>query len=260
MENVIKEFMRVEPKSSGDGDGYGYGDGSGSGDGDGYGSGSGSGYGYGDGSGSGDGDGYGYGDGSGSGYGYGDGSGSGYGYGSGSIQSKAAKVETPIDYNKGFLDKKIASFKTFNKKPVYYIDNIPCVFLSIVNNVAKVEIINYDMSRKKMYIAKSNNLFAHGETKEEALKSVNDKFFASLSFGERKAEFIKLFKKVEKYSNKLFFDWHHFLTGSCESGRLMFVKSHGIDLDGKMTTLEFLNMTKTEYSGEIIREILSELS
>ena len=163
------------------------------------------------------------------------------------------------EYKKGFLNKQIASFKTFNKNPVYYIDDIPCVFLSIVNNLAKVWVINDDMSTKKMYIAKSNNLFAHGDTREQALQAVSDKLFASLSFDERKSEFIKLFKKEESYSNRLFFDWHHFLTGSCESGRLRFVQSKGIDLDGQMTTLQFLTLTKTEYNGQIIKDILDTI-
>jgi hypothetical protein len=119
-----------------------------------------------------------------------------------------------------------------------------------------VLVIKDDMSTSKMYIAKSGNLFAHGETKELALRDVNEKYFASLSFEEKKSEFIKKFKKDEKYSNKLFFEWHHLLTGSCESGRLMFIQSHGISLDDSMTTLQFLNLTKTAYNGEVINDIL----
>ncbi|WP_298845605.1 hypothetical protein [uncultured Clostridium sp.] len=264
MEDVIKKFLTIKPtgsgsgsgSGSGDGDGYGYGDGSGYGSGYGSGSGDGDGYGYGDGDGSGYGSGYGSGDGSGYGDGSGSGSGygSGYGYGDGGIVKINPKYE---QYKKGFLYKKIASFMTFNKKPVYYVDNIPCVFLSIVNNVAKVLVIQYDFSIQKSYIAKSNNLFAHGDTKEEAIQSVNDKYFASLSFDEKKNEFIKLFKKDEKYANKLFFDWHHSLTGSCETGRRMFVQSHGIDLSAEMTTLDFLKLTQNEYKGEMIRQILA---
>jgi hypothetical protein len=203
----------------------------------------------GDGDGDGSGSGSGYGDGDGSGYGDGDGSGSGSGYGSGYV-----KIPVIAEYRKGFLNKEIHSFKSFNSKPVYYIDDIPCVFLSIVNNVAKVLVIKDNMSTSKMYIAKSGNLFAHGETKELAIRDVNDKYFTSLSFDEKKAEFIKKFKKYEEYSNKLFFEWHHLLTGSCESGRLMFIQSHGISLDDSMTPLEFLNLTKTEYNGEVIND------
>ena len=222
MEDLIKAFMQIAPAISGDGYGYGYG--------------------YGDGYGSGSGDGDGSGDGYGSGYGYGD-------------------IKPPVftEYKKGFLTKEIHGFKTFNKQPVYYIDNIPCIFLSIVNNVAKVNVINDDMSVKTMYIAKSGNLFAHGDNKEHAVRSVTDKFFASLSFEQKKTEFVSKFKKEIEYSNRLFFAWHHHLTGSCESGRMLFVKSHGIDLDGKMTTLNFLNLTKNEYNGSAITEILNSI-
>jgi len=111
-----------------------------------------------------------------------------------------------------------------------------------------------------MYIAKSGSLFAHGDTKEDAISSVNDKYFASLSFEQRKQEFIKLFKIDGVYPARHFFEWHHHLTGSCESGRLMFVQSHKIDLSGSMTTLQFLNLTKNEYNGEVIKDILEQLS
>lgn len=174
----------------------------------------------------------------------------GYGYGAG----YGELVLT--DYRKGFLTKQISSFKSFDNRPVYYIDNIPCIFLSILNNVAKVLVIQDDYSTKKMYIAKSGSLFAHGDTKDGVLKSVNDKHLASLSFDQKKQEFVRLFKRDAKYSNKLFFEWHYFLTGSCERGRLMFIKSHSIDLDGEMSTYKFLSITKNEYNGHIMNDIL----
>ena len=163
------------------------------------------------------------------------------------------------DYRKGFITKKVASLKSFKGKPVYYIDEIPCIFLSIVGNIAKVEVIRDDYSTKKQYIAKSGNYFAHGKTKEQALRDVHNKFFASMSFEERKAEFVKTFKRDKEYSNKDWFTWHGLLTGSCESGRSMFVKSKGIDLNGKMTTLEFLILTKNEYNGYKIAMILEDI-
>jgi len=186
-------------------------------------------------------------------YGSGSGSGSGDGYGDGS------GVITMMDYRKGFITKKIASLKSFKGKPVYYIDEIPCIFLSIIGNIAKVEVIRNDYSTVKQYIAKSGNYFAHGETKEQALRDVHNKFFASMSFEERKAEFVKTFKRDKEYANKDWFTWHGLITGSCESGRSMFVKSKGIDLNGKMTTLEFLNLTKNEYNGDKIAMILDDI-
>ena len=192
-----------------------------------------------------------------SGSGYGSGSGSGSGDGSGDGYGDG--VITMTDYRKGFITKKVASLKSFKGKPVYYIDEIPCIFLSIVGNIARVEVIRDDYSTVKQYIAKSGNYFAHGEKKEQALRDVHNKFFASMSFEERKAEFVKTFKCDKEYSNKDWFTWHGLLTGSCESGRSMFVKSKGIDLNGKMTTLEFLNLTKNEYNGDKIAMILDDI-
>ena len=61
----------------------------------------------------------------------------------------------------------------------------------------------------------------------------------------------------ENITNRLFFGWHHFLTGSCQEGRMRFVESKGIDLDSEMTTIDFLNLTKNEYNGNAIAEILN---
>lgn len=80
-----------------------------------------------------------------------------------------------------------------------------------------------------------------------------------MSFEEKKSEFIKLFKRDEKHSNRTWITWHHRLTGSCERGSMMFVRSNGIDLDGEMSTIEFLQLTQNEYNGEYIKQILKEL-
>ena len=277
MEDLIKSFLKIDGSGfgfgDGDGDGSGYGDGdgsglgsgSGSGDGDGSGSGSGDGYGSGsgsgdgdgdgdsDGSGSGFGDGSGYSDGSGSGSGSGDGDGDGFGDGSGSGDGSVIKI---ANYKKGFLSNQTFGLDKLNGKDVYYIDNIPCHFLCIVGNVAKVEIIKNDFSREVQYVAKSGYFFAHGETKEKSIRAVSDKFFASLSFEEKKNEFLSKFKKEARYPNQEFFIWHHYLTGSCESGRKIFVQSKNIDLQESMTVLEFLNLTKNEYNGNKIRELI----
>ena len=220
MEGLIKDFISIEPLGYGSGSGYG--DGSG----DGYGSGYGSGYGYGD------------------------------GYKVNNPFFNQSKIK---EYRKGFIDKEIATFKTFKGKEVYYIDNIPCCFLAIKDNVAKVDIIKEDFTTEVQYIAKRGNLFAHGYTKQEAVQSAIDKHFASLSFQEKKIEFISKFKKNDVNKNKVYFEWHHILTGSCKSGRLNFIQSRGINLYDEMTVVEFLTITQNEYNGNIIKEILSEI-
>ena len=246
MEDIkIKQFLSIN-SGSGYGDGYGYG--SGYGDGDGYGHGDGSGYGYGDGYGSGygDGDGSGYGDGYGDGYGsgYGDGDGSGYGDGY------------------GYGDGGNVYIKTFGNTIIYNIDNVATIITNIHNNIAKGYILNNDLSLKPCYIAKGNNLFAHGRTIKEAIAALRNKIFARLDIEERIDLFLKEFSDIDKkYPAKAFYDWHNKLTGSCEMGRDMFVKNGGYDLEKNMFTIkEFIDITRNEYGGDIIKQLEDKIN
>ena len=186
--------------------------------------GSGDGYGYGDGYGSGSGDGYGDGDGDGS------GDGSGYGYGDG--------------------------LKSFGGSPVHYIDNIATVITNVHGNLAKGFIINSDLTTSPCFIAKGQNKFAHGATFAEAQTALQDKIFDDMEPEEKIDAFLEEFKPGVKYSAKAFYEWHHKLTGSCEFGRNAFVKNHGINIEsGLYTVEEFINITKNDYGGDIIRQI-----
>ena len=204
--------------SSGYGDGYGYGDGDGYGYGSGYGDGSGSGYGHGDG------------DGYGSGYGHGD----GYGYGSG--------------YGDGI--------SRFDGHPVAIVDDTQTVFYSIHGNVAKAAILQEDLTLRPCYIVKGGNCFAHGETLRQAQAALEQKLFANMPIGERIQAFLTIFQPEQTYSNKLFFDWHNRLTGSCEMGRKAFAQHHNIDVEnGTMTPEQFIALTENAYGCEIIRQL-----
>ena len=226
---------------SGSGDGYddgsGYGDGSGSGCGcgDGYGSGSGSGSGYGSGSGSGDGSGSGYGSGygsgSGSGYGYSDGSGSGYGSGYGS------------------------GIKSFDRNPVYSIDGIQTIITYIKDDVAKGYILNSTFTLSPCVVVKSNGYFAHGKDLREAQESLHEKIFENMDSDEAIDKFIETFEHDKKYSGKDFFDWHHYLTGSCLMGRESFVKNRGLSLNELYTVNEFIDICKDSYGSKIIKQL-----
>ena len=219
----IKEFLSISS-------GYGYGDGSGYGSGSGYGYGDGSGYGYGYGYGDGDG----YGSGSGYGYGDGDGYGSGYGYGD--------------------------DISSYNNDKVYYIDGILTVIKKVKNNLAKGFVINNDLTTESCYIVKGFNRFAHGATVAEAREALRSKIFEDMDEDERIESFINEFNAKDKYSAKVFYDWHHRLTGSCEFGRQNFVKNHGIDLEeDSFTVKEFCELCKNDYGGEIIKKIIKRL-
>ena len=185
------------------------------------------------------GSGSGYGSGSGSGYGYGSGYGSGYGDGSGD------------GYGDGYGDGII----TFNGNKVYYIDGVPTVIEKVHLNLAKAYIVNKDLTTETCFVAKGNNKFAHGATKEEARKAIQDKIFEDMDTDEKIEMFIKKFKPDVKYPAKSFYEWHHKLTGSCEFGRNAFVKYHNIDMNGEYTVSEFIEYTKGAYGGYIIRRI-----
>lgn len=195
-------------------------------------SGYGSGYGDGDGSGSGDGYGSGYGSGDGSGSGSGSGYGSGYGYG----------------YSTGI--------RAINGQQVYLIDNILTLIDVCHDTYAMGRILYSDLTTEKCFIVKQDGKFAHGKTLREARDSLLEKLFDDMPERERIEKFMESHNLNRVYPNRDFFEWHHRLTGSCLQGRTAFAKDHGIDLDGSMTTKEFLELTKDSYGGDIIRHTI----
>lgn len=234
----IKNFLKVENGPDfGDGSPYFYNNGRGSGWGDGHGHGNSSsdgGYGKGYGSGGGDTHCCGHGDG----YSYGLGNKDGTGNGKGS--------------NGGI--------GTINGMTVVCIDGIYTAIKSVVRNMAKGFIVYDDLTLKPCYVAKGNNLFAHGETAEEALSALQEKIFKNMNAEEAIEEFLKKFDLDKKYPAKDFYRWHHILTGSCEMGRNEFVNSHEIDLEnGLYTVKDFIELTKNSYGSEVIMQLEAEI-
>ena len=225
----------------GAGDGYGYGsgysDGSGYGSGSGDGSGSGAGYGYGAG------DGYGYGSGYSDGSGYGSGSGDGYGYGAGDGYGSGSGA--------GYGD----GIKMFDGKAVYQVDGIPTIIDKVMLSLAKGYILNNDFTLTPCRIAKENGYFAHGKTCKEAQEALQAKIFENMDTEQTIDKFIETFKKGEKYPGHMFYEWHHYLTGSCKMGRDSFVHNHGINLDDMYTVDEFMELCKNDYGCEIFQQL-----
>lgn len=218
---------------SGDGSGYGfgsgYGSGFGSGNGSGFGSGFGFGYGSGDGDGSGSGSGSGGGSGSGSGFGDGDGYGDGYSFGN--------------------------KLKSINGDAVFDIDNVPTIIKHTKGNVAKGFIVNCDFTYEPCYIVKGNGYFAHGKTIREAQQGLVKKYIEDMDEDEIIEKFMSEFEHGKKYKGSVFFNWHHYLTGSCLMGRESFVKNHDLNLDDEFTVDEFIELTINDYGGEIIGQL-----
>lgn len=202
--------------------------------------------GYGSGHGSGESDGSGrshdccYGDfngsnGSGSGNGFGSGSGFGssccYGYGNGSEDIKA-----------------------LNGNTVDYVDSVPTIIIQVKGNFAKGYIIDEDnLTFVPCYIAKVGNSFAHGKTLKEAVADAKAKEIEKMPIEERIEKFKDVFGSLDsEHTGKEFYDWHHFLTGSCRMGRDGFCKIHKIDLEKKYTVRYFLDITKDSYRSDII--------
>ena len=174
-------------------------------------------------------DGYGYG----SGRGYGDGSGDGSGSGSGSG----------------------SEVKSISGKTIYQVDEIPTAIDHIKESFAKGFILNGDFTLLPCYIAKGNGYFAHGKTLRDARDSLRAKIFENMDPEEAIETFLDKFKKGIKYAGTEFFEWHHYLTGSCLMGRESFVRNKNLDINAMYTVEEFIDICKDDYGSNIINEL-----
>ena len=137
------------------------------------------------------------------------------------------------------------------------IDGVQTLINAVFGNYAKGFILQGDLTLKPTYIAKGNNLFAHGYTLREAIDALNDKLFEDMDEDERIAAFLECHNFTDKYPVRDLYEWHHKLTGGCEAGRQSFARDHEIDIDNdEMTVREFVELTKNAYGGEIIERIL----
>ena len=203
--------------------------------------------------------GYGYGYGSGQGYpskdgcGFGNGCGSGYsnffGYGFGCVCG--CGCEKSDGYGEGSY---YGDILTFNGNIVDFIDKLPTIIIQVNDNFAKGYIIKEDLTLESCYIAKVGNFFAHGKTLKDAVTDAVKKQGKNMSIEERIKNFVETFDSLNsEHTGKEYYDWHHFLTGSCRMGRDKFCKAHNIDLSKKYTVKYFLDITKDSYGSNIIK-------
>ena len=206
----------------------------------------------------------GYGNDTGNGYGYVDGYGNGTGYGCGNSYGNGTRNGNGYGYGCGYgngYSSNIAGLISFNGFRVNYIDRMATIIKQVKGNLAKGFIINLDLTTENCYVVKNGSLFAHGRTLEEARKALQEKIFDDMDVDVKIDLFLKKFNMTDEYPAKDFYEWHHILTGSCEMGRNAFVKNHGIDLENdKYTVREFIDLTKDDYGGGIIKTIEERLS
>lgn len=117
-----------------------------------------------------------------------------------------------------------------------------------------------DLTLQPCYVVKRDGMFAHGNTLDDAMAALREKLLQNMPVEERVESFLAEVKQGTKYPAKIFFEWHHRLTGSCEAGRKAFADDHGIDLkNGEYTLEEFVELTKDAYGGDVIREVIKRL-
>lgn len=147
----------------------------------------------------------------------------------------------------------------YNGEPVYYIDGMPTVIRSVHGDLAHGYTVGEDLTTAECYVARGRGYFAHGHTVKEAVECLERKIVGGMDTEGKVAEFVKKFDKDGTYPAREFYEWHGLLTGSCTFGRDSFAKDHNVDLDGKMTTKEFLRLTKDAFGGDVIRSVIERL-
>lgn len=193
--------------------------------------------------------GFGFGSGCGSGHrsgnGYGCGCGSGYSYGRGSCS---------VRYS-GSGSGEGSGLSEFNGFKLCIIDDIYTSITSIKLNMAKGFILNDDFTTTPCFVVKGNGYFAHGKTIKEAQQALVEKYMENMDEDEVIEKFLTEFEHGKTYKGSVFFDWHHYLTGSCQMGREAFVKNHGFDLHAEYTVDEFIAACRNDYGSDVIQRL-----
>ena len=143
----------------------------------------------------------------------------------------------------------------FDGQKVYLIDGIQTIIKHAHGAYAAGVILNDDFSLIPCFVAKGRGYFAHGKTGEEAREALTAKIFENMDSEEAISSFMDKFEKGKKYPGTDFFEWHHYLTGSCLMGRESFVKNNGLDVNAMYTVDEFISLCESAYGSEIIVQL-----
>lgn len=140
------------------------------------------------------------------------------------------------------------------------IDGVATIITQIALSLAKGFVLQGDFTLIPCYIVKGNGYFAHGETRNKAQAALQEKIFENMDTDEAIEKFVETFKKDVKYSGKDFFEWHHYLTGSCKMGRESFVRDRGLSLSDTYTVNEFIAICENAYGGNVIKQLKERYS
>lgn len=208
-----------------------------------------------------------FGFGNGAGYGFDDGSGDSAGYGSGGGYESGCGSSYSIlflacacsgsgsYYGNGDSSGCDDGIKLFNGKSVYVIDGVQTIISNIKGNLARGFVLKSDLTLLPCYICKNERYFAHGETLKDAREALRKKILENMDTDETIEQFLSAFEKEKKYPAIDFYEWHHYLTGSCEMGRKSFMQDRNITFDDIYTVDEFITLCEDSYGGEIIKEL-----
>ena len=109
----------------------------------------------------------------------------------------------------------------------------------------------------KCYLAKDpvSGKVTHGDTLKEASVALYAKIMDSMTVQEKIESFCAQFEKGKKYKGKVFFDWHHILTGSCMFGRKQFVDARHLSLEDEYTVDQFIEICENAYGADAIKKL-----
>lgn len=190
------------------------------------------------------------------GYGYGSGCGNRYTSGDGSGDAIGFSNKNVYNYEYGYDFFFGAGIESINGMKVVNIDGIPTAISIIKGQVAKGYIVFHDFSLEKTFVVKAGNYYGHGETIREARQYALGKMYANMDTDAVIDEFVSMFDKDTEYDVGYFYEWHNRLTQSCKQGLDQFAKQHNINLEyDRMTTEEFIDLTKDSFGGEIIKKV-----
>jgi hypothetical protein len=132
----------------------------------------------------------------------------------------------------------------------YFVADHLVIFDRIVGNLAKVDIVNDDLSQSgPFYLVRSPQGFAFDDTAHHAADKL-EMLATEEDFSRRCEIFIQRLDLSAKYSGWEFVHWHRLLFGgTCNSGVEKYSKMFNIDLDAEYTVGEYIDIINRTLTG-----------